>query len=545
MFLLHDALKKWAQSHPGSPAIIAPKRTLSYAQLDEQSDRLALHLIASGVSPGDPVAICYHKSIESIVAVYGIMKAGACYVPIDPFAPATRSAAIVGNTKPTHLVTSPERAGSLAKELSSHPLGISLTTIVVPESKGDEQAGRDRIIAWNAPITGEVPRVAITDTHLAYVLHTSGSTGAPKGVAITHRNALCFVEMAAAFWQVGPNDRLCSQAPLHFDLSVFDLYVAAIAGAAVVLIPEFWSAFPKKMASAIDEHQITIWNSVVSTLTLLMEKGKPERASLVSLRSVIFSGEVMPIRYLRQLIEHMPNAQMYNVYGQTEANSSIYYHVDRENIPRSDDWRMPLGKTFPNFEAYALDSKGTKIREPGSVGELVVRAGSVAVGYWGNLELSSDKFVIDPLHPESGARVYKTGDLVELDADGNFLFAGRSDDMVKSRGYRIELGEIDRALLACADIASAAAIAIADEKVGNRIYAFATLVEGSETSPQAILSFCTERLPKYMLPEQLILQDALPRTSTNKIDRRSLCKELMTRLQDSGTVTSGTEPVES
>tara|TARA_R110002073_G_scaffold323204_2_gene500356 strand:- start:1925 stop:3553 length:1629 start_codon:yes stop_codon:yes gene_type:complete len=537
-FAIHELLRESAEKNPDSLAVLGPKESLTYAELDAQSDMLARHLVLGGVTPGTPVGIAMHKCLASIVGVYGILKAGACYVPIDAFAPAQRSAAIVANTELRFLLTTTDRVATLATEIKNCDDGTSLEQIFVPEplKPGIVVPSGTTYTVWNQALDAEdleAALPAVTDTHLAYVLHTSGSTGAPKGVAITHRNALCFIESAAQYWQVTADDRLCSQAPLHFDLSVFDLYVAALAGASIVLIPEFYAAFPKKMASAIDGQGITIWNSVVSTLTLMMQRGKPEAASFQSLRSVIFSGEVMPVRYLRSLHEHMQNAAFFNVYGQTEANSSLVYAVDRDAIPDGDDWKVPLGTTLPNFDVFVVMPDGTEATDVGARGELLVRANTVAAGYWGNPTLTSEKFVVDPRpqHQESRAPVYRTGDVAYVGEDGNYYFGGRTDDMIKSRGYRIELGEIDLALLSCDGVESAAAIAIPDDDVGNRIVAFATVSSESELDAAAILSHCRERLAKYMLPEELYLEDDLPRTSTNKIDRKVL-RDLATERQE-------------
>ncbi len=521
-YLVHDLLRKSAARVPERPAIIGPKKTLCYRELDEQSDVVARALVAEGVTPGMPVGIAMHKCIEAVVGVYGILKAGACYVPIDAFAPASRSAAIVGNTQMRHILTTSNRVSTLIADIAKQDAGKSLQVVLTPDQGVEESPGGIRVVSWSDSSKPSAALPEITDTHLAYVLHTSGSTGMPKGVAISHHGALCFVQMASKFWNVDENDRLCSQAPLHFDLSVFDLYVAAEVGAAIVLIPEFFAAFPKKMASAIDTHGITIWNSVVSTLTLMMERGKPESCNFESLRLVIFSGEVMPVRYLRVLHQHMSKARMYNVYGQTEANSSMYFPIDREAIPDDDGWKIPLGRSFPNFEVYALDHAGRKIAEAGVTGELLVRASTVASGYWGDESLSAEKFIVDPLDPHSGARVYRTGDLVRLDKDGNYLFAGRTDDMIKSRGYRVELGDIDLALLSCPGVESAAAIALPDEEFGNRLFAFVTLAAESKLDSEAVLAHCRARLPKYMVPEAVELRADLPRTSTGKIDRKEL-----------------------
>lgn len=524
--LIHELLSASARLHGSKLAVVGPKEELSYQELDAKSDALARALVASGVAPGDPVGLAIHKCADAIIAVYGILKSGACYVPIDPFAPAQRSAAIVANTAMSVIVTTADRVTSLvAKLMDEEP--CSLKTAFVPGAfSGDVPTGLV-VTDWSGP--ADVPLPAITDTHLAYVLHTSGSTGLPKGVAITHHNALTFVEMATAAFEVVPEDRLCSQAPLHFDLSVFDLFVACQAGACVVLIPEFYAAFPKKMASAIEKHGITIWNSVVSTLTLMMERGKPDTICFDSLRAVIFSGEVMAVRYLRELGTHMKNASFYNVYGQTEANSSLFYKIDDKELAKDAAWKIPLGKAFPNFEVFVLDGDGNEVTAAGIEGELYVRSSSVAAGYWGKPEMTAERFVSDPRSAGVGARVYRTGDLVRLDAEGNVLFAGRTDDMIKSRGYRVELGDIDLALLACSNIESAAAVAVPDEEVGNRIFAFITISgDCSDDDPvTAVLAQLRERLPKYMIPEKVMVRSDMPRTSTGKIDRKLLRAEVV------------------
>lgn len=518
---MHELLSASARRLPDQVAIVAPNETMSYAELDAKSSQLARTLVASGIKIGEPVGIAMHKCVDAIIGVYGIMKAGAAYVPIDAFAPAQRNAKIIGNTQMRCLLTTSDRVASMITEMRTAGDAESLELLLVPEVPEAKLPAGLRCCAWYGA-SAEVPLPAITDTHLAYVLHTSGSTGTPKGVAVTHRNALCFIEMAAAFWQVQEHDRLCSQAPLHFDLSVFDLYVAAHSAASIVLIPEYFAAFPKKMAQAIEHSSITIWNSVVSTLTLMMQRGKPDQTSFASLRAVIFSGEIMPIQCLRSLHEHMPHARMYNVYGQTEANSSMVYEIDVDAIPSDSTWRIPLGKSFPNFEVFALDDGGRQITEPNTTGELFVRASSVASGYWNHAEMTSEKFGTDPRNPTSGARVYRTGDLVHLDENGDFLFAGRKDDMVKSRGYRVELGDIEVALLSCPGVECAVAVAIPDDEIGNRLFAFVTVTNGELLDAAAILDHCRSRLPKYMLPEALVIQADLPRTSTNKVDRNAL-----------------------
>lgn len=484
---------------------------LTYQALDEQSDRAARGLHALGVRPGHMVGLCMEKSPDAIVAVFGILKAGASYVPLDVFSPVARLAPIVRSCDLRVVVAKSDRADALAEELRAEPGGApSLETVV----------GLEALCAEG----GAQPLPDVTETHVAYVLHTSGSTGKPKGVAITHRNALAFVEMAGDYFDIGPDDRLSGHAPLHFDLSVFDLYCALRAGASVVLLPEYFGAFPKKMVEAIAEHRITVWNSVVSALTLMLDRGNLKAESAASLRACVFSGELMPMRVLRALRATLPEARLYNVYGQTEANSSLVHPVTE--VPEEDEARLPIGKPFPNFDVFARDEHGAPVESSSQVGELYVAGPTVARGYHGDPARTAEKFVTDPRDPSSGATVYRTGDLVRRCEEGHWHFVSRVDNLIKTRGYRVELGEIEHALAGQAGIAQAVVLALPDESIGYRLIGAAVLEPGSERESSEILQELATRVPKYMVPEELHLRSDLPTLSTGKIDRKRLLRQL-------------------
>ncbi len=524
---LHELLSRAAEQHPDRVAIMGPEGQLSYRKLRQKARQLAGELIAQGVTPGAAVGLSLPKSNDAIVAAYGIMMVGACYVPIDPFTPVERAIRIARNVDLRVLITSNDRLETLASALTD-----SLPSVVVL-TPGEITTATPPGVTATCWYTAQRQELSLPETNadsLAYVLHTSGSTGFPKGVAISHRSALTFVDMAAEFFAVTADDRLCSQAPLHFDLSVFDLYIASRQGAAIVLIPEYYSAFPKKIVAAIRDYKITVWNSVVSALTLMMERGQPGPESFDSVRLVLFSGEAMPIKYLRMLKANFLNAELFNGYGQTEANTSMYYQLGE--IPPDEGWRIPIGRAFPHYDVFAMDDEGDIVTADGTEGELYIRSEAVANGYWGNRDATVARFVPDPRSTaDTTVPTFRTGDKVRLNTNGDYLFVGRSDDMIKSRGYRIELGEIDLSLLSCEGVEAAACLAIPDTVIGNKLIAFVSSAPGVEISEEQVTTHCRQQLASYMVPEEIFVQQQLPRTSTGKIDRTVL-REQVSLAQD-------------
>jgi acyl-coenzyme A synthetase/AMP-(fatty) acid ligase len=336
---------------------------------------------------------------------------------------------------------------------------------------------------------------------------------------ISHLNSLTFVNSAHDFFQIEMDDRFSNICPLHFDMSVFDIFVAFKAGASVVIVPEKVAIFPSQLAEFIGKNKISVWNSVPSALSLLANLTNLDNYDFSGLRLILFAGEVFPIKHLRRLQKSIPRAKLYNIYGQTEANSSTYYCV--EQVPSDDAALLPIGKPFPNFEVFALNEDRKRVNKAGEKGELYVRASSVALGYLGDVERTEECFVKNPLKPGVNERVYRTGDLVQLGSDGNFIFLGRKDHMIKSRGYRIEIGEIETVLNNHPEIMAAVVIPIPDELIGNRIAAVIVPLKKGTIGKEDIIRDCAARLPKYMIPEIVEFRDSLMMTSSGKVDRES------------------------
>jgi amino acid adenylation domain-containing protein len=521
-FLLWHGLTRSARQWPERTALMLGEQTVSYRELDSATNRLAHALRAQGLRRGDRVGILLSKSVTAVTAVLGILKAGCAYVPIDVSVPAKRFEYIVGNCGITLLITASDALARFG--LHSGCLPSVRAILLADGTPPRESAGEPKtVVGWEAVTQSDgasCPATGAIERDLAYVLYTSGSTGDPKGVMFTHRNSLGFVHAARDFFRIDEKDRLASHAPLHFDLSIFDLFVAFEAGARVVLVPEATTLFPASVARCIQDARISVWNSVPSVLVQLATRTTPDDYDLSSLRLVLFSGEVFPARHLRALKGHLPHADFFNLYGQTEANTSMYYHVT--TMPVDDAWRAPIGRPLPNFDVYALDDHGRRIERPGEEGELYVRGATVAQGYWGDRERTERSFVDNIFQEHFPEKVYRTGDLVALNPEGEFVFRGRRDQLIKSRGYRIELDEIESVLRSHPDICECAVVPVPDEQIGNRILAFVVPASSTKIDVRSVQGYLGERLPRYMLPESIELRESLPLTSTAKVDKRRL-----------------------
>ena len=497
-YLLHQYLTASARRSPSQTAVVFRDQSLGYRTLDGMTNQLARMLRARGVSRGDRVGIYLSKSLASVVSVFGVLKSGACYVPLDAWAPAQRLAYIVQDSGMKVLLTTSPKATALQ---AMFPRECPLTSLVLvdcdltqansPQPTAPPQV---TVTPWDA-VLGQ-PTTPLEDdlsveSDLAYILYTSGSTGTPKGVMISHRNSLTFVNWAAECTNLSATDRVSNHAPLHFDLSTFDIYSSCSVGATIVLIPEDASTFPGQLVKLIERERISVWYSVPTALTMMMLYGNLKSHDLSCLRTIIFAGEVFPTKHLRMLMAALPSARYLNWYGPTETNVCTFYEVPQLAPQRMSP--IPIGKACANSDVFAVDNTGKKIAKPNETGELYVRGPSLMQGYLGQPEKTSQVLVRNPFNPLFNELVYKTGDIVTLDSDGNYIYLGREDGMIKTRGYRVELGEVESALYAHPAISEAAVIAVPDELLGNRLCAAIKLHQDATVTREDLLAFCAQR----------------------------------------------------
>ena len=492
---LPELLTRAAGDRPDHPAVVAD-RTLSYRELDALASRIAGALIRSGVRLGDRVAVCAPRSAVTVATLYGVMRAGAAYVPIDPFSPTPRAARIANGCGIAALVADRERLGRLLPEVPPQVVGLDVDeTDTLPSSDAT------------------VPAPAIGPEDLGYILYTSGSTGDPKGVMLSHRNARSFVDWAVDELRLSGEDRFSGHAPLHFDLSVFDLYACASVAGTLHLVPERLPRFGASSAAFVQDRALTVWYSVPSALVQWVTQGGVEPGMLASLRHVVFAGEVFPTPSLRRLHGLVPRAALHNWFGPTETNACTAHTIRPEDLSTDDP--VPIGRPVDGYPCVVVDDRG----EPAETGELLVGGPAVTVGYWGDPDATAASISTDA----GGTRWYRTGDLVETGPGGEYRLRGRRDHQVKVRGHRVELGEVEWAISSDERVAEVCVVAVEHDRLGHDLVAFVVAAAGEVLEPVEVKRIVAARLPRAMVPARVTVQDAaLPSTSTGKVDRVAL-----------------------
>ncbi|MBV8127982.1 MAG: amino acid adenylation domain-containing protein [Planctomycetaceae bacterium] len=528
---LSRLLDEAAARRPDHTAVLDEHgRTLSFAALRHGADRLATRLARWGAGRGDRVGLWLPKSLQTVTAIHGILRSGAAYVPVDPTGPALRAASIFTAAGVKAVVVDSSLAAALRDAWrGSGPLPRLILVVIKetekpharpPQPDGTPPAGSGvgdahwtEIMADDAPS----PLAPCRDPDdLAYILFTSGSTGQPKGVMLSHANAFTFLDWCQE--TLGPwadDDRFSSHAPFHFDLSVFDLFVSCRNAATLVLIGESLAKEPELLGEFVAAGRISVWYSAPSILALLARHGRLDRPGSAAPRLVLFAGEVFPVGPLRRLRQLWPAARLWNLYGPTETNVCTAHPIPAA-IPDDRTEPYPIGTVCPPLRARVVDEEGQDV-PAGALGELVIAGPGVMRGYFGQPELAACAFFIDA----EELRWYRTGDLVVDDGASCYQFHGRRDRMVKKRGYRIELGEIESALYRHDGVDRAAVVARADES-GVSIAAFVALKPEQKRSIIAMKRHCTVYLPNYMVPDTITFMSSLPATSTDKVDYQRL-----------------------
>lgn len=520
MRTLIDFLADAATKRPDAAAVEFQGETLTYAELDERSAALAGTLRRLGVSRGDRVGLWLRKSFESIVAIHGILRTGAAYVPVDPSAPLGRAEKIIADCGLTCVIAHGEHAGWLLDDTAGTPRSRAVVSV----GPARDMPADPRIVAWQDAVDAAPaeagPPPAPGDP--AYVLYTSGSQGAPKGVVLSHANAMAFVEWAVLEFDITGDDRLSGHAPLHFDLSVLDVFAACLAGACLVLIPENQTGLGGILNRVVTDRKVTVWYSVPNALSRMLTSRNGELLRESSLRVVLFAGETFPLGPLRRLRELLPRAAFYNLYGPTETNVCTFHRVRDTDVAPGRTEPVPIGRPCPYATTFLLDESGRPLDQaPGATGELCVSGASVMLGYWRDPRLTADRTLRVVREDGTPVEAYRTGDTVRVGDDLGYTFLGRNDDMVKVRGHRVELGEVESALSDAESVREGVCVAVGDASGEKHIEAYVVPLTADCSEPE-LRRHCRAVLPRYMVPEHFHLVATLPRTRSGKLDRRAL-----------------------
>ncbi len=516
--LIDTAMDTAAERFPQAPALKFAKAILSYEGLAEQSDRLGATLLAQGVRHGDRIGLYFNKSIESVISLYGVLKAGAIYVPLDPAAPPARTWAIIEQCGIDVVITHPPKARDLEVALQSGDGCRRLQCVIGAD---DSPSFASVMISWaDVHRAGPLLRSKVDPDDLAYILFTSGSTGIPKGIMHSHKSGLAYANLAADVYEVRHGDRLSNHPPLHFDMSIFDYVSGLIRGACTIIIPEPYTKLPASLSKLIQDERLTHWYSVPFALTQLLQGGVLDQRDLSTLRWVIFAGEPFVAKHLHALMASLPTARFSNSYGPTETNQCTYHHIEMGDI--TDDRPPPIGQVWNGAEALVVDGDDREVK-CGESGELLVSSPTMMAGYWRRPELDSKAFYVRRKTADVTELFYRTGDVVVDEGGGVFRFLGRQDRQIKLRGFRIELDEVEAATACHPAVDEVAAILIQGDDGHDLITAVLTLNAGFDSGiSEEVKADAARRLPPYAVPEHVVVAPTLPRTATDKIDRRAL-----------------------
>ena len=495
---LQDSAKRF----PAKTALVAGGRRLSYAEIDAASDRVADALMARGLARGDRAIIFMDNCWEAVVAIFAVLKAGGVFCPINPSTKADKLAYVVNNCRAAAVLTQDKLLPVADKALADCP---SVTIRMA--------AGRDFDDALAGTTTP--PAMPGIDLDLAMLVYTSGSTGFPKGVMMTHQNVVAAATSITTYLENTPDDIILNVLPISFDYGLYQVLMAMKVGATLILEKSF--AFPQAIFNRMTEERVTGLPLVPTMAALILQMKDLRPGAFPALRYLTNTAAALPPAHIQLLQDLFPETRVYSMYGLTECKRCTY-------LPPAELARRPgsVGIAIPGTEAYVVDDSGARVTA-NVTGELVIRGAHVMKGYWDNPEATAKALRSGP-HPWE--KVLHTGDLFRADEDGFLYFVGRKDDIIKTRGEKVSPKEVENVLYALPGIREAAVVGIPDPILGHAILAVVALAAGADLTEQNILKHCARHLEDFMVPKRIAFREELPKTESGKINRRGIETEI-------------------
>ena len=494
-------------------AVFFRNRFFSYSELLNSALAVSHELQLLGVGPGDRVAVISPKTPAALASMFGVLFAGCTYVPVDPKLPIPRQRHIIEDSGANVIVVPADFNSTLVDRTGADFVDIHLVV-----------ANMDGILESTTVALGlrsdrliETLSETVSEYDLAYILYTSGSTGLPKGVSISHKNAMNFIGWALEYFGLEESDRVAIHSSFSFDLPVFDIYVGLFSGACLYPVSEEDVLFPQATLNFLNDHKITVLYAVPSSLIALLNRSAVAKNNIVHLKYLLFAGEEFPLKQFIELRNFIPHARFINMYGPIETNVITFFEVNK----LTDFSRIPLGNAISNVRLLVIGNDGQEITSFNRVGELIVTGDSVSPGYWLRPDLTTASHMSRQDQGEQEL-YYRTGDLVSYDEQGRLIYHGRQDNMVKTRGFRVELEEVESVINSHPMVLQAAVIAKPHENYTNLLYAFVVANDGCEVDADSIKLWAAEYLPRYALPETVVFVLDLPKGNTGKVARKQL-----------------------
>ncbi|MBX3621413.1 MAG: AMP-binding protein [Rhizobacter sp.] len=507
--LLHQLFEASVRATPHKLALVADGQRLSYADIDAQATQLAAALQARGVQRGDRVATFLDNGVEAVVALYAALKCGAVVMPVNPLTKADKLAYLLNDSRASaliaHAVLRSDFDAALAHNRSVH-------TCYVVGDHTPAASPDPRCLPYAAARSGAALQpVASIDQDLAAIIYTSGSTGEPKGVMLTHLNMVSAARSISTYLELQSDDVILCALPLAFDYGLYQVLMAFLKGATVILERSF--AFPVKVLETMEREQVTVFPGVPTMFSLLMNLKTLREHPLPSLRKITNTAAALSEEHIRQLRSLFPHALLYSMYGLTECKRVTYLPPEQLDIRPTS-----VGRGMPNEEVWLVDERGQRLPH-GSTGELVIRGSNVMRGYWDKPEQTAQRLKPGPI---AGEMVLYSGDIFRTDDEGWLYFVARKDDIIKSRGEKVSPREVENVLYGMPGVLEAAVIGVPDPVLGEAVKAFVTPKPGVTLQERDVIRHCQAHLESFMVPKHVSIVDELPKTDTGKIKKTGL-----------------------